>query len=817
MALKANVVRTALLPFLRQYASHPSNHKLRAEDLDRRVNILNGWWTALLELVAGRNNQSISGMDRPAILEGIATIMERPEWRQSPTLSTFADRAETSSSATSISNASSSSEFLIESVYHNVRNIFTQNLLSQMAFVVEKMSLRNAAASLVTFCGKTCAFAFCFCPSIADILVRLWNPSLEMMQRVLEEAGLSKRVRLDDISDRVVPSFPPMLHSLKLKSLPRLMQTLRQPASPPLAAANFDWYGLWMKRWSGAESDLFYVFAKHYHILVTDYLPMEPSNVERVCIPGLVIVHAQILVNLDATINRHATPQQPEDHGTTAAPITFDDVLEPDASASALAIPPANATRLVAENRLIMLVRDFLSERNSHLRVARRVFADSFGSLLQAQARKISIYDSNACYTLCDFLEEALTIMFRYEQTNSDHHSIIDWRFWLSVCRSMTESHNTATEIKLYSFIYTIWPTLCMDQQRKSILCLEFLLEPAFFESRFNHWCPMVRTYFMRLLCWRIARFDGVETDAELYGSIKIPDIKPLLMIDSDIKRVLSDRLRSVWAHYLWLCEDAERKNSIPPSTQACNPAPGRRFLIIRNDNAISGNGPFLSFDGVVQNPHQKKIPPPVPASLPEIVDRPTTAMSVESLDFPDEEVGKGRWNILRNLIGGGSKQNVKAKATIPTSKDKENTSKTSQTLNDKPSTESLSSHQTSSSQPATPAPPPHRAYNFRFSLEWIDRRFGTYQNMRLQPPRLPLPAQILLQQKEINLEPVVPMQPTGPAATSSTYAGRALAEWTFVSHECQNFYDRRKNEGVPNNRLVETPSLAVEAFRRPG
>jgi hypothetical protein len=515
MALKANVLRTTLLPFLRTYASHPSNHKLRAEDLDRRANILNGWWTGLLELVAGRNNQSISGTDRPAILEGIAGIMERSEWRLSPSpFCALADRVETSSTA---SNSSSSSDFLAESVYHNVRNTFTQNLLSQMSFVVEKMSLRNAAASLVTFCGKTCAYAFCFCPGIADILVRLWSPSMDMMKRVLEESGVSKLDRLDAVSDRVVASFPPMLHSLKFHSLGKLVRTLRKPASPPLGTMNLDWYGLWMKRWAGSESDLFYVFVKHYHILVTDFLPVEPSNVERVCVPGLVLVHAQILTNLDATINRHATPQQPDEPSNAPAPITFDDVLEPDASASAVSIPPANATRQMQENRLIMLIRDFLSERNAHLHTARRVFAESFARLLRAQARKISIYDNNACYTLCDFLEEAFTIMVRYEQSDSEQHSVMDWTFWLSVCKTMTESHNTATEIKLYSFLYSVWPILAMDERRKASLCIDFILEPTFFESRFNHWCPMVRSYFMRLLCWRVARFDGEDTDAEVY------------------------------------------------------------------------------------------------------------------------------------------------------------------------------------------------------------------------------------------------------------------------------------------------------------
>lgn len=193
--------------------------------------------------------------------------------------------------------------------------------------------------------------------------------------------------------------------------------------------------------------------------------------------------------------------------------------------------------------------------------------------------------------------------------------------------------------------------------------------------------------------------------------------------------------------------------------------------------------------------------------------------MSTESLDFPDEEVGKGKWNILRSLIGGGSKQTTKSKGTATTAKDKETTNKASNANAVKISSDTPHNGKPVAAEAPTPAPAPptYRAYSFRFSLEWVDKRFGAYQNMRLQPPRLPLPAQTLLQHRAINVDPVGSVQPTGATATSSTYAGRALAEWTFVSHECQNFFDRRKNEGVPTNRQVETPTLNVEAFRRPG
>ena len=805
MALKTNVVRTTLIPFLRSYATHPSNQKLRPEDLDRRANILNGWWTGLLELLAGRNNQSISGTDRPAILEAIAGVMERPEWRTAPSpFCALADRIETSSTTTAKSagsSSSSSSDFLAESVYHNVRNIFTQNLLSQMAFVVDKMSLRNAASSLVTFCGKTCAYAFCFCPGIADVLVRLWSPTVDIMKRVLEESEVSRQDRLDAISDRVIHSFPPMLHSLKFQSLAQTVRLLRRTATLPIGTANLDWYGSWVKRWSGAESDLFYVFVKHYHILVAGFVSIEPSNAERICIPGLIMVHAQILTNLDATINRHAVPQQTEDpmakSGTN--PITFDDVLEgPDTSVSALPIPPANATRLMAENRIIMLIRDFLSDRNTHLGPSRRIFAESFVRLLKGAARKVSVYSSNACYTLCDFLEETLVILVRYEQLDPQQHLVLDWPFWLSVCKQMTASQNTSTEIKLFAFLYSSWPILTSEENRKASLCLDFLLEPELFESSFNHWCPMVRSYYMRLLCWRVARFDGDDSDTDI-----------------SIMRALSDRLRSVWSHYLWVREEAESKHTLPPSTQACNPAPGRRFLIIRNDTPVVTNtGPFISFDGVVQSFQAQPTPKRLALNSPSNTEnRPTSAQSADSGDFPDEEINKGRWSMLRNLIGA-PKSSSKSRSPGPTPKEKEKITKTPNTVSSG-TTEAPAA--TKAEMAEKPSPPTHRTYSFRFSLEWVDKRFGQYQNMRLSPPRLPLPGQVLLQTKGINISPVKSCKPVGPAANSSKYAGRALAEWTFISHECQNFFDRRKSEGVPSNRLVETPTLAVETFRRPG
>lgn len=73
-------------------------------------------------------------------------------------------------------------------------------------------------------------------------------------------------------------------------------------------------------------------------------------------------------------------------------------------------------------------------------------------------------------------------------------------------------------------------------------------------------------------------------------------------------------------------------------------------------------------------------------------------------------------------------------------------------------------------------------------------------------------------QAHEIITEPVTqPIKPTGTAAKNAAYAGRALAEWGQVIWECNNFVDRRRDEGVPSLAEVEIPLLGVESFRKPG
>jgi hypothetical protein len=214
------------------------------------------------------------------------------------------------------------------------------------------------------------------------------------------------------------------------------------------------------------------------------------------------------LTALDSTIHR-----QP---ATDPLPNTFDEILAgADANAAALPLPSNNSARLMAENRLIMLLRDFISERPSEFHSARMTFAETFSKMIKCCARKTSLFNHNACFVLCDFMEEALTIFVRFHHAHALESDFIDWYFWLDVCKKMLESENSMSEIRLFAFLYGAWSVIINNEYRKEVMCLEWLLTEDTFDKFFNHWCPMVRAYYMRLLCWRLCRDDGEASELD--------------------------------------------------------------------------------------------------------------------------------------------------------------------------------------------------------------------------------------------------------------------------------------------------------------
>ena len=461
-------------------------------------------------MLNGRNGESVSGSDRPTVLEAITAIMTRPEWSVSPSFSPYRSSRLSSKSRSTTSLRSTTSDFLAESVAHNVKNTFVQNLLAQMAYVVNKMSVRSVPASVVAFCGKATAYAFFYCDGIAEILVRLWSIQSGAVRRARKANGLEDIEDAQTISTKVAERFPPSLRGLAFSSVRSMEKQLGSAPQVSITTSYINWNGPWVARWAGRDTDLFFSFARQYYDLLAQHLPDDVSREQSFCAPGFALVQAQLLTLLDATIHRmNIQPSTQTFNGSS-----FNDVLtDADASAAVLPMSPGSVNRSMAENRLVMLLRDCLLGNAAMTPRAQELFANSYECLIKAVACQTSRFDHFACFTLCDFLEEALVIFVRFCESSDAASTSLDWPFWIEVFQLMMASNNSMTEIRLCALLYSLWGTITGDEARRKAVCLDWLLGEHIFQRQFNHWCPMVRAYYMRLLVWRVGRLDGAASE----------------------------------------------------------------------------------------------------------------------------------------------------------------------------------------------------------------------------------------------------------------------------------------------------------------
>ena len=343
-------------------------------------------------------------------------------------------------------------------------------------------------------------------------MVRLWGLSAEQIRRVSDEFGLPRQNHGE--SEDIVALFPPSLGALGWSSVKDMADTLKQHAKMPLTTAKVQWHGPWVARWRGRDTDLFFVFCKYFHVLAEGFMPSGLPLLEKARSPAFVLVHAQLLSTLDSTIHRQSASEYPL--GMSLMDGALGNVTAgADASLQSMGMPPNGALRGMSENRIINLLRNVLSDSVADHSNARHTFAEAFMSIMKCAAKRTSMYDHEACYALCDFLEEALLIYDCHEDPAQSGTEYVDWPFWFEACKRILSSLNTMSEIRMFAFIFSIWEAVTADPARKESLCLDWLLTEETFNSYFNHWCPMVRAYYMRLLCWRVCRDAGSANEVD--------------------------------------------------------------------------------------------------------------------------------------------------------------------------------------------------------------------------------------------------------------------------------------------------------------
>lgn len=264
----------------------------------------------------------------------------------------------------------------------------------------------------------------------------------------------------------------------------------------------------------------------------------------------------------------------------------------------------------------------------------------------------------------------------------------------------------------------------------------------------------------------------------------------------------------------------------MPPSTVPCSPAPGRRLLIVRDDLQASSSGMFLNFDSILSNSSSTQATAYERHSSLQPLAQDTASITRATRNTTQSpNTGKRRWGLLKNIIpftiGPTDRPQELPQGQNPIA-DKEPSPNTipgdgepgGNSKFDRPGKKLL----TMSSRPSPLDAPLYHGHSFKFSLEWIDKdKVLIDKEKDLQPPQLPIGAQIFLKSQRGRKRLSEPCKPTGAAVKPSKYVGRALAEWSAIITECQSFFERRRIEGIPLSFKVETPTLGVEPFRKFG
>lgn len=266
-----------------------------------------------------------------------------------------------------------------------------------------------------------------------------------------------------------------------------------------------------------------------------------------------------------------------------------------------------------------------------------------------------------------------------------------------------------------------------------------------------------------------------------------------------------------------------------PPSTAPVVPTPGKKFMIIRQEVNQPQPGLFVNFDSFAKTPGSEVI------SAEDLLDDP-----------PAKPEPKKRWSLLDKVLslGSGSGEPAKGhKHKMSWDEEFENARREtaeSRSRASHPSRFSPPGHAGESDSSCSSPMYEEQKYIFKFFLAWHQPAMPPRERI-LNHPRLPGPAQVITNlhthstapaAREDTDDPIagtmdeaqeglvgpatLPVKPTGIFAKNAIYSGRALAEWAQVIWECNNFVDRRRDEGVPGLHEVEVPMLGVESFRKP-
>lgn len=547
--VKANMLRTLLLPFLRLQQAldqvFPRSLKLYASFASILTAILAEWWRLILAALAS-HTALVLVSDRSAYLECVSRILARPEW------------------------VCGDAESLA---------VYRRGLTDTLDYCISRLkALKVVPIFMSAFVGKVFAYSFFHLPEVAGALLFLLNVKQAMVDACNDSdsfgaarAGAKPAARntprtapgggggsgaegFSSCSAETVAAaraaFPPHLGSWidyhGLTSLEKAKRPAINAIPPPKhpVAGICDPGGAWVLRWCSSDSDVFISFFRHY---MTIGSAAADATVPLQLFPGFHIIASHMFHVFRLSINRIlANMQKPSP--VTQELASSGDKRNNDDRLLTVGFPyKTTDTNYTSIIKLFKTSRDIDFSPIAHSATLNACF-DAF---LTSIARSITIYDFNKNGLL-------LNLVYEYSNHVIDA-SNINWEFWLGCCYLMLSStHHVQAILRNLAFLFNVWDKIphafSRSQAPETVPYLKgWLLNPdmsyklnfsTWLTSShvwmlfFTHWSPLVRAQYFRLLIWRVIGINNYENSHSLQNTKRIRN--KVCYIYDGIQRVLA-------------------------------------------------------------------------------------------------------------------------------------------------------------------------------------------------------------------------------------------------------------------------------------
>lgn len=486
-------------------------------------------------------HSQVGSSDRNAYLEGISRIIARREW--------FALHKK-----------------LDKDLIHQFEYLLETTL---DCCVYKLQNYKQVPLSLLSFIGKVFAYLFFHIPEVAKALMFLLGTKLSQLDGVkkcflkeedeeVHDDEESCQSKSDMMKKIFTEAFPPHLHEfIDFKGnrantqLTRGQRTLINAVPPPKHPVRGikDPNGIWVKRWNSYDSDIFCSFLRHYLSIVEDLIGKENSlgyqTLVRYC-PGLSIVTAHILQNIKNVVYNRPMLSSPM--------IPANISMDPSGTTKASPLPPtptrgsngnasqngATANENQGNNKYSSLIKIFNVLRDSlyHSNTVLREFIHIIDGILISEAKSISVYDVNKASPVFNLVYE-----FANHIDGNPFGYDLNWTFWLDCnYRMLNCTDHIQLMLKSLSFIFNSWDLIPVgfnfspvpninepydnnDDSYPWILFAEYgdklnfsrwLICQETFEKFFIHWHPIVRSYYIRFLVWRLIGVNNLENTVQI-------------------------------------------------------------------------------------------------------------------------------------------------------------------------------------------------------------------------------------------------------------------------------------------------------------